>query len=109
MVNLIFSLLILVVGVWFLYSAYKTNKTKEVKLNIHKIINPSIIRNKEQYVKTYCKWSYILGVLATIEGIVGLTSSYVPSIGFAFDILNIILMVALFMYMFKIISMLCKS
>lgn len=109
MVDLVFSLLFLVVGVFFIYSAYKSSKTKEIKININKIINPAMIKYKEQNLKVHCKWNYILGVIATTEGVVGLISFYIPSIGFGFSVLNIILVLALAIYMFKVVRMLCQS
>lgn len=109
MFNIILSLVFLIGGAVTIYFGYKASKTKEVKSHINKIINPAMIKNKEQYIKTFCKWNYILGGIAILEGIVGLTSCYISKIGFAFDVLNLILIGVLFIYMFKIVSALCKS
>lgn len=103
MVDLCFGIFFIGIGIYFIYTALRLQRTKDIKLIKNGMINIDKIKDKEAYIKFNFKFYIMVGGVIVIEGLFNILSIYFTAIENISDIVNILLMIIIFVYFYKCI------
>lgn len=103
MFNLCSGIFFLGIGVYFIYTALRLQRTKDINLIKNGMVNIDKIKDKDAYIKFNFRFYIIVGGVIVLEGLLKTLRIYFPIMKNISDIVNVFLMIIIFVYFYKFI------
>lgn len=103
MVDFVLGIFIIVIGAFFIHSALKLKRTRDIRLIKNNMVNIDKIKDKDSYINFNFKINITVGFIVIIQGLIYILSIYFSIIESISWITNIIAILSIFVYVYKLI------
>lgn len=103
MVDFVLGIFLIVIGAFFIHSALKLQRTRDIRLIKNNMVNIEKIKDKDSYINFNFKINITVGFIVIIQGLICILSIYFSIIESISWITNIIAMLTIFVYVYKLI------
>ena len=102
MVDFVLGIFLIVIGAFFIYLALKLQRTRDIRLIKNNMVNIDKIKDKDSYINFNFKINITAGFVVIIQGLVCILSMYFSIIESISWIINIIAVLTIFVYVYKL-------
>ncbi len=103
MVNFVFGIFFIVLGGIFTNSALKLQRTQDIKLIKNKMVNMDKVKDKDSYIRFNFKINLIVSAMCIVQGLIRILATCFSVIDDLSWVTNIILMLTILVYSYKLI------
>ncbi|MCR1824343.1 hypothetical protein [Terrisporobacter muris] len=103
MVDFVLGIFLIVIGAFFIYSGLKLQRTRDIRLIKNNMVNTDKIKDKDSYINFNFKINITAGFIVIIQGLVCILSMYFSIIESISWIINIIAVLTIFVYVYKLV------